>query len=102
MVDIYSQTIARELLDALGDDLLEILDGLVLHAVEVVREARDDRVDVLYDVLEVGMIAELQVDVLVIEQRVDEVGIVVQIVRQAAVDYLEKHAHQLVNYCQVL
>ncbi len=68
----------------------------------VVAEARYDHLDVLDHVLKCRMVLELQIDCLVIEQRVDQVRVVAQAVYQARVDYLEDHSHELLDDCQIL
>ena len=65
-------------------------------------EANTHRVDVLHDVLERGVRSKLLKKLPLIQQGVDQVGVVVQGVGQAGVDYLQHHADDLLNHTQIL
>ena len=60
------------------------------------------RVQVLHDVLEGGVHAELLKELPLVEQGVHQVGVEVQRVGQARVDDLQHHADHLLNHAQVL
>lgn len=60
------------------------------------------RVQVLHDVLEGGVGAELLKELPLVQQRIDQVGVVVEGVAQAGVDDLQHHADHLLNHIQVL
>lgn len=61
-----------------------------------------DRVQVLHDVLEGGVRPELLKEFPLVEQRIHQVGVVVERVGQAGVDDLQHHADHLFNHVQVL
>lgn len=63
---------------------------------------KTDRVQVLHDVLEGGVRPELLKELPLVEQRVHQVGVVVERVAQAGVDDLQHHADHLLNHVQVL
>lgn len=61
-----------------------------------------DRVQVLHDVLEGRVRPELLKELPLVEQRVHQVGVVVQRVAQAGVDDFEHHADYFLDHIQVL
>ena len=68
----------------------------------IFRHSWTDRVYILDDVLKGWVRAEVGEDVFVVEQRVDEVGVVVHGIAQTRVYDLQHHPDHLLQYSQVL
>ena len=72
------------------------------HRLQLGREVREHRVDVHYDVLERGVCPEHGERLALVQQRVHEVGVVVEARRQTRVDDLEDHSDHFLQHRKVL
>lgn len=87
----------------------EIFSDVITHTVLIASKIFSNTafgsthcVQVLHDVLEGGVGPELLKELPLVQQRIDQVGVVVERVAQAGVDDFQHHADHLFNHIQVL